>query len=308
MSTPADRTPDARLARLHLRGGLLSLARAELEQMAGAGTLDREALADLAEARWRTGDLEGASEAALAHVGAGGDEPMAVLVAAEQAEREGRILDAQRGVARVVGRVGSGVERLFAGEARGTVWPAPLIGWMDTGASAPGRWGLLVGGAEVADPDTQTWPAAAPPVDEARPASIGQARPAEIAARGNGGPTDRTGAQLGFIAPGASTRQLLDAGLAAGRELEVVDRDVAAGATGDAAARLALILRLDSALAPIVLSAADRALRVAADAASRASLEMVRGDAYRWMGREVEAVEAYEQAQRILSGRPPTQP
>ena len=52
-------------------------ARAALEQMAGAGTLDREALADLAETRWRSGDLEGAAEAAEAHLDARGDEPIA---------------------------------------------------------------------------------------------------------------------------------------------------------------------------------------------------------------------------------------
>ncbi len=40
--TAIERSADARLARLHLRGGLLPLARAALEQMAGAGTLDRD--------------------------------------------------------------------------------------------------------------------------------------------------------------------------------------------------------------------------------------------------------------------------
>ena len=45
-----ERSPAARLARVHLRGGLLTLARATLEGMAGAGTLDTGAMADLAEA------------------------------------------------------------------------------------------------------------------------------------------------------------------------------------------------------------------------------------------------------------------
>ena len=44
----AERSAEARLARVHLRGGLLTLARATLEGMAGAGTLDRDALADAA--------------------------------------------------------------------------------------------------------------------------------------------------------------------------------------------------------------------------------------------------------------------
>src|SRR3954452_16669389 len=47
----AKRSAEVRLARLHLRGGMLALARAELEQLAGSGGLDVDALADLAEAR-----------------------------------------------------------------------------------------------------------------------------------------------------------------------------------------------------------------------------------------------------------------
>ena len=73
----ATRSADARLARVHLRGGLLTLARATLEGMAGAGTLDRDAMADLAEVRWRSGDLEGAADAARAHQASGGEEPLA---------------------------------------------------------------------------------------------------------------------------------------------------------------------------------------------------------------------------------------
>ncbi|MBA2254033.1 MAG: hypothetical protein H0W07_02810, partial [Chloroflexi bacterium] len=73
------RSLDGRLARLHLRGSSITLARAELETMAGLGTLDREALADLAEARWRSGDLVGGGEAARAHLDAGGTEPLAMV-------------------------------------------------------------------------------------------------------------------------------------------------------------------------------------------------------------------------------------
>ena len=46
--------------------GSLALARAELESLAGRGMLDEPALLDLAEVRWRTGDLAGAGEAANA--------------------------------------------------------------------------------------------------------------------------------------------------------------------------------------------------------------------------------------------------
>lgn len=63
---PVDAAPATarRLARLHLRTGMLRLARLELEQLAGAAALDTEGILDLAEVRWRTGDLRGAADAA----------------------------------------------------------------------------------------------------------------------------------------------------------------------------------------------------------------------------------------------------
>ena len=66
-----ERDVDLVVAHLHLRLGSLQLARAELEEMAGKGTLDDEGLIDLAEARWRTGDLTGAGEAANVALSAG---------------------------------------------------------------------------------------------------------------------------------------------------------------------------------------------------------------------------------------------
>ena len=48
-----------------------ALARAELESSAEPGTLDESALLDLAEVRWRTGDLAGAGEAAQAALARG---------------------------------------------------------------------------------------------------------------------------------------------------------------------------------------------------------------------------------------------
>ena len=124
----AERAADARLARLHLRGGLLPLARAALEQMAGAGTLDVPAMADLAEARWRSGDLEGAADAARAHQASGGAEPMAALILAEDLMRTGQAADARRYAEFVVGprrerggpalRVGATQPHLAAGRRR----------------------------------------------------------------------------------------------------------------------------------------------------------------------------------------------
>ena len=137
------RTVDARLARLHLRGALIALARAELETMAGQGTLDLDALADLAEARWRSGDLLGAGEAAQAHLARGGDELIALVVAVEALTAQGRTIDARRLATEAMSRSGGNLDALFAGQPRAHVWPtdgatrrrrpAPLTG----GEAAP---------------------------------------------------------------------------------------------------------------------------------------------------------------------------
>jgi hypothetical protein len=116
------RDVDVRLARIHLRGGLLALARAELETMAGQGTLDRSALADLAEVRWRGGDLVGAGEAAQAHLDAGGDELMALVVHVEALEARGHGAEARALAARVAERAGPDLDDLFAGQRRAAAW------------------------------------------------------------------------------------------------------------------------------------------------------------------------------------------
>src|SRR4051812_28876691 len=87
---PGARLPGLRLATLHLRMGMLPLARAELEAAAGRGKLDEPALLDLAEARWRTGDLAGAGEAAHAVIGRGLEAPLAYVIAAESIAALGR--------------------------------------------------------------------------------------------------------------------------------------------------------------------------------------------------------------------------
>src|SRR5574337_1616103 len=127
-----NRPTPARMARIHLRVGLVSLARAELETMAGRGELDGPALADLAEARWRTGDLPGAGEAARAHLDGGGDEPIAAVVAAEAEAARGRFADGRALAMRLHARSDlgpGGLERLLGGRARAPFWPsvAPTV-------------------------------------------------------------------------------------------------------------------------------------------------------------------------------------
>jgi hypothetical protein len=291
---PEARAADARLARLHLRGGLISLARAELEQMAGIGALDREALADLAEARWRSGDLEGAYEAANAHLGAGGTEPIAHLIVAEQADRDGRLVEARRHAAVVRERVGPGLDRLFAGEPRSTAWPVEALDWMDARAGAPGRWGLLVGGREVAEATVDTWPMLPPPGVPATQAAGAVTIP--VVASSALALTDPTAVH--------SVGGQLELGLAAGTELAVAEAELEAGELRPALARLALVLRFDGALAPVILSLTERVVPEGVDDPwVLLALHLLRGDACRDVGLELEASDAYREALRVLEAR-----
>jgi predicted negative regulator of RcsB-dependent stress response len=94
-------------------------------------------------------------------------------------------------------------------------------------------------------------------------------------------------------------------GRLAGQELEIVDRSLARGEVAAAAGRLAVLLRLDPALAPVILSAAERAASARPMAnADRSAIHLVRGDAFRILGREIEAAAAYRQAHQALSAGP----
>jgi hypothetical protein len=126
MTEPAavtERSAELRLARLHLRTGALALARAELETLAGAGSLDDEALLDLAEVRWRTDDLTGAGEAAAAYIASGREALIALVVAAEATAALGRPGEARRLAGRALEIVDGPIEAIFAGMPRSDVWP-----------------------------------------------------------------------------------------------------------------------------------------------------------------------------------------
>jgi hypothetical protein len=206
---------DEDLARLHLRTGVVALARAELEALAAGGPLDPPALADLAEARWRTGDLAGAAEAASLHLESGGDALVALVIAAESHAAAGRDDTAAAAVARAVTRAPGDLDAIFRGLERHAAWPGTASG----------------GGA------------AGTPADE--PASAADA---------------------------------LDAARAALLE----------GRPAEAAIRLSLVLRADPELAPAVLAAIGTR--------PGAALDLVRGDAYRIIGRESDAAAAWEAA------------
>ena len=121
---PAPRLPDLVLARLHLRLGSLALARAELETLAGRDSLDADGLVDLAEARWRTGDIAGAGEAAVAALTDEEGPLLALVVAAEAAAARGRPTEARRLAEKAMADANGTIDAIFAGMPRGSAWPA----------------------------------------------------------------------------------------------------------------------------------------------------------------------------------------
>jgi hypothetical protein len=134
----ADRPIALRLARLHLRMGSLPLARAELESLAGRAMLEEDALRDLAEARWRTGDLAGAGEAANALLERGREDVLALVIAAESVSAEGRPGEARRLAGRALDAADGPLDPLFAGIPRSLIWPGEEVADVDPPASAPG--------------------------------------------------------------------------------------------------------------------------------------------------------------------------
>jgi hypothetical protein len=269
--TTAPRSVDLRLARLHLRLGALALARAELETLAGRDALDIDGLTDLAEVRWRTGDLTGAGEAAAAIMDGDDGPAIALIVAAEASMARGRPTDARRYADLARSRAGSTLDALFAGMPRCAIWPAdpaaqPLASasLFDVPAVGPA--------AVVALEDTR---AAAPPTPTPDASSTSP-----------GLWDDGAAAPTGDRQPDVERVDLP----IADDELLLAREALEEGRPDDAAVHLALVLRLTPALAPAVLDlvGADR----------RPGLAFVRGDAYRLVGHETAARQAYADVTR----------
>jgi hypothetical protein len=170
------------LAALHLRLGSLQLARAELEGLHAHGGLDSPGLADLAEVRWRMGDLDAAADAAADHLAGGGGVPIAHIIGAEAAAAGDREGEARTHVAAVSELSASDLDGLFAGMPRHAFWPAApavagaRIGISDEPDAADRRPGgvrdrgsdrRLTAGSE---PDHE--PGVEPPRDEPRVAAL----------------------------------------------------------------------------------------------------------------------------------------
>ena len=284
------RRVDLALARAHLRLGSLALARTELETLAGLGALDAPGLVDLAEVRWRTGDLPGAGEAAVVALDAGADDPVALVIAAEAASADGRPGEARRLATLAMSRLRGRIDRVFAGMPRSAVWPPDA-------AEPPPTAGTLF------HRDTD---------DDSSVAALRRATAKASATTAAGGsavagasPQDGSNSTMGVgdSPAGPLTLGFWDADSGVPATGDMPDPDEAfhagraalvAGAVEEAAFRFSLALRFAPALAPAVLEAVDGARSV--------PLIMVRGDAYRLVGHESEARQAYALA---AQGGPP---
>lgn len=264
---PAQRNPDLALAHVHLRLGSLGLARAELETLAGRGVLDDEGLRDLAEARWRTGDPGGAGEAAAAFLETRPDDILGLVIAAEAQAAAGRPGEARRLAGRALERADGSLDPIFAGMPRSSIWP------IEPGAAA--------GPAGVLFDDLHPGPLpVGPRADDEDAAALGGALPT--------GPLD--GPSLwGDTAPAE------DAAADPAELVRGARASLDAGRADDAAAGLLLALRASPSIAPAVLDLlAGRPEPI---------LAIVRGDAARIVGHEVEAMRDHAAATATLGER-----
>jgi hypothetical protein len=277
------------LAGLHLRLGSLALARSELEMLAGRGALDAAARVDLAEVRWRTGDLVGGGEAAREALSGGGETVVALVVAAEAASALGRPSEARRLSGRALTLNEGAIDPVFRGMPRSSVWPTDPAEPVPLSATLfpPDRAEAVVdadreeASGSVQDRDAVDAAVTLAVAADAKgtPAEPGLWDVHEAAALAAGaavlGPND--------LDPSA----LFDDGRAA----------LEAGDLASAAVQLGLVVRLAPALAPAVLSSIGEPLD--------AGLLLVQGDAYRAVGHETEARRSYAAAMGIATA-PPT--
>lgn len=289
MTTPL--AEDVQLARVHLRLGMHAVARAELEDLGGRGALDKDGLAVLAEARWRTGDLEGAADVADAHLAAGGSDPVAIVIAAEAAAVAGQAADARALVDRLRGMDPVMLDAIFAGIAHRAHWP---------GAPAPApASGPPAGAAAPASASAGKAPAYPPPRASAVPG------PAEVLESHAGLWDDEPSAAAATVAPAGSARSAtrrppastwVEPARAKGHADPEQELDTARDELGVAPERgllrLALVLRLDPTLAPDVLDA----VRLRREPAAI----VLRGDAERLLGRHLEAEAAFADAIELI--------
>jgi hypothetical protein len=281
-----DRPLELRLAAIHLRTGLLALARTELETSAGRAELDDAALLDLAEVRWRTDDVTGAGEAAAAYFATGREDTLSLVIATEATASLGRSTEARRLATRALARSDIPLDAIFRGIRPSSYWPA-------TSAMAGEPAGTLFGGPRPGSTAGTAGVTGAAVLNRLAARLHGEARPASVEPPA---PTLWTDAEAIPVDDGRAASQPAARLPEPVDELDLARDDLRAGRSADGAIRLAVVLRLAPALAPAVLDAIS--------SLSGPSLELVRGDALRLVGHERDARLAYAAAAALLDDRP----
>ncbi len=273
------------LAGLHLRLGSLALARAELETLAGRGVLDATARIDLAEVRWRTGDLVGGGEAARESLAGGGDAVVTLVIAAEAASALGRPSEARRLAGRAMSLHAGPIDPVFAGMPRSSVWPG------DPAEPVPSSSTLFPPERSDAAAEADRDEAALLVEDQESLATAAGGAAAAEAAAPSGEPGLWDLHEAAALAAGTAAMDSSDLDPSA-----LFDAGRAALETGDlstAAVNLGLVVRLAPALAPAVLSVIGDPFE--------AGLLLVQGDAYRAVGHESEARRSYAAAMAVAT-------
>jgi hypothetical protein len=283
-----------RLARVHLRTGAFTIARGELEALASRDQLNSSGVLDLAEVRWRTGDLHGAGEAAAAYITSGGDETLGYVIAAEAAAMANHPSEARRHVEAVLRRHLGELEPIFAGIRPHATWSS-------------GRW--TDAGAGVADAPAEPESEPAPPAPlEPAPVEPAPLEPAPGPAAQEAG---MSGREVSVAAAEASTtvREIVpevvepesmpitveaDAEIESGRAYLIADDAMMA------ALHFAVALRLAPGSAGAVLDAIEDRQEL--------PLQLVRGDALRVLGLEGDAGKAYLSVASALGAPRPETP
>ena len=287
MAAPAraDLDGEVRLAVLHLRIGMLVLARSELEDLERRGLLDALGRAWLAEARWRSGDMEDAATAARAHLDAGGDDPVALCIAAEWAAAEGRPGEARALIDRLGPPDAATLDALFAGMPRRAFWPS-IGGDPTTTETLFGEASHLVeaGRHDRQGPTERRAPLQETSADRDQTGSSSSVRtvpgPREVFESTDPGLWPEGAAAAEGAHPGTGPSLDIDPLLELAQARAELSTDAERGLV-----RLSLVLRIDPTLAPAVLDAISLQREPAA--------ELIRGDAQRLLGRHLEAEAAF---------------
>ena len=253
--------------------------------MAGNGTLDDDGLLDLAEVRWRTGDLPGAGEASAAFLTSGRESVLALVIAAEATAALGRPGEARRLAGRALEAADGPLEPLFAGLPRSQIWPQDPAGPAEPAGAFFGDEGSRPAGRATAGAVGATAGAVRP--TDTRPVTTDEAgMPGEAL------PASLWDAHLHGAHPHAALpAPALPDGPTA---LDAARRALDAGKAQDAVVQLGIVLRVSPALAPAVLDVAG--------STAGAGFDLIRGDAYRLVGHEAEAQRAYASAASTLAG------